>query len=143
MLRPILAGLLLPVLGALIGGCGKESPEALVLKARRAHTVSITAMTMEEGGETITLELDVENQGGHPLPQLTVLMEQLDASDAPVGRVRVPLDTGQVRAYSGQILYAEVPALSPEVAGLTVSVEAAPPRAEWKEFPELAPFAGA
>lgn len=104
-LRARVALLALVAAAVVTTGCGEEeTPEQKVRRLRYNHEIfPVAAKTLydAEGNPTLLVDLQVANQGGEALSELTVLVEVLGPDGDLTSSQRVTLDMAGVRPGIG------------------------------------------
>ena len=127
-------------------GCGEEvPPEQRLAQIRYNHEIfPVAAKTMydAEGNPTLLVDLQVANQGGVALDQLTVLVTVLGPDEAVKNSERVTLDLEGVQPGIGARVSASLPGVELlDEDEVTVELESNLAPEELRQLPEYAAVA--
>jgi hypothetical protein len=127
-------------------GCGEEvPPEQRLAQIRYNHEIfPVAAKTMydAEGNPTLLVDLQVANQGGVALDQLTVLVTVLGPDGATKNSERVTLDLEGVQPGIGARVSASLPGVELlDEDEVTVELESNLAPEELRQLPEYAAVA--
>ena len=131
-----------------LAGCGKDiPPEQRLENIRYNHEIyPVAAKTLydADGNPTLLVDLQVANQGGEALANLTVLVTVLGPDGAVKNQERVTLDMEGVRPGIGARVSAALPGVELlDEDEVTVELEHGLPAETLRTLPEFAEVAGA
>lgn len=132
----------------LLSGCGEKlTPEQRLENIRYQHEIyPVAAKTLydADGNPTLLVDLQVANQGGEALSNLTVLVTVLGPDGAQKNQQRVTLDMEGVRPGIGARVSAALPGVELlDDDEVTVELENGLPPETLRGLPEYAEVAGA
>jgi hypothetical protein len=132
----------------LLSGCGEKlTPEQRLENIRYQHEIyPVAAKTLydADGNPTLLVDLQVANQGGEALSNLTVLVTVLGPDGAQKNQQRVTLDMEGVRPGIGARVSAALPGVELlDEDEVTVELENGLPPETLRGLPEYAEVAGA
>jgi hypothetical protein len=139
--RLAIALVAIPLVVALSLSCGPdETPEQKLARLRDAHEiipVGYTTITDPDGTPRMVVDLQVTNQGGEPLDQLTVLVRVTGADGVERLAEHVTLDLEGLRPGIGERRSAVIPGFAGSDADeVLVEIEAGLSPDELQELPE-------
>jgi len=132
----------------LVSGClEKETPEQRLERMRYNHEIyPVAAKTLydADGQPTLLVDLQVANQGGEPLANLTVLVTVMGPDGAQKNQQRVTLDMEGVRPGIGARVSAALPGVELlDEDEVTVELEHSLAPEILRGLPEFAEVSGA
>jgi len=147
MRRIIRASVLISVATLVLVSCGnKETPEQRLARLRSNHEIyPVAAKTLydAEGNPTLLVDLQVANQGGEALDQLTVLVKVIGGDGTVKESQRVTLDLEGVQPGVGARVSASLPGVELlEDDQVTVELEHNLTPEDLRELPEFKAVAG-
>lgn len=139
--RLVVALIAVPLIVALSLSCGpEETPEQKLARLRDAHEiipVGYTTITDPDGTPRMVIDLQVTNQGGEPLDQLTVHVRVTGADGVERLADNVTLDLEGLRPGIGERRSAVVPGFAgSENDEVLVEIEAGLTPEQLRELPE-------
>jgi hypothetical protein len=146
MRRIFVLTLAIAIAVVLLAACGdKETPEQRLARLRYNHEIyPVGAKTLydADGNPTLLVDLQIANQGGEALDQLTVLIKVLGGDGAVKDAQRVTVDLEGVRPGIGARVSASLPGVELlEEDDVTVELESNLGPEELRQLPEYAAVA--
>jgi len=139
--------LVIILIAVTLSACGeKETPEQRVERIRYNHEIyPVATKTLygAEGEPTLLVDLQVANQGGDTIDNLTVLIQVFDATGEEKNSQRVTLDLSDIPRGTGMRVSATLPGVELlEGDEVRVELEHGLPPEVLRDFPEYAELAG-
>ncbi len=108
----------------LFTGCSKKDPLTEIKSIRNSYSVSINSLLKKDND--FIVELNIISNSRKTLSFLTVKFEELDNENKLVNYSRQALDVSDITPLSSSLKRIVIPVSSPEVVGLTCTIEADP-----------------